>query len=290
MRVLLGEAEICLVGGTESMSQAAHIVRGARWGLPLGQSEMEDQLWASLTDSYCGKAMAITAEDRGKQLGVTREEADLLALQSQERAGDAAPRLAEEIVPVEVGRGRRARTVDADEHPRPETTAEALASLRPYFAADGSVTAGNASGIVDGAAALVVASRERADALGLRPLGRLVSWGTAGVDPKIMGIGPVPSSRQALERAGLSLDDMDLVEINEAFAPQAVACEKELGVDRERLNVNGGAVALGHPLGATGSRLALTALMELRRRGGGKALVTMCIGGGQGIAGVLESI
>lgn len=292
MRILLGEAEVCLVGGTESMSQAAHVIRGARWGLPLGSAPMEDQLWASLTDSYCDRAMAITAETLAERNGVNRADSDALALQSQQRATDAigAGRLAHEIVPVEVPSRKGTKVIDADEHPRAEATAEALAGLRPYFSKEGVVTAGNASGICDGAVALVLASRERADALGLRPLGRLVSWGTAGVDPEIMGIGPVPASRQALERAGLSIDAMDLVEINEAFAAQAVVCERELGVDRAKLNVNGGAVALGHPLGSTGARLALTALKELGRRGGRYGLVTMCIGGGQGISGVIERI
>jgi len=289
--ILLGDAKVCLTGGAESMSQAPHVVRGARWGLPLGPSpKLEDTLWEALTDSYCGLSMAETAENLADEYGVTREESDAVALRSQRLAHEAweQGRLAEEVVPVKVGRKGREKSFDRDEHLRPDSTPEGLASLRPYFKADGVVTAGNASGIGDGAAALVVASGEYAGAHGLRPIGRLVSWAVAGVPPRIMGIGPAPASRAALEKAGMSLGDIDLVEINEAFAPQYAAVERELGLNREKVNVNGGAVALSHPLGMSGARITGTLLHELRRRGGGVGLGAACIGGGQGIAVVVE--
>ena len=289
--ILLGDAKVCLTGGAESMSQAPHVVRGARWGLPLGPSpKLEDTLWEALTDSYCGLSMAETAENLADEYGVTREESDAVALRSQRLAHEAweQGRLAEEVVPVKVGRKGREMSFDRDEHLRPDSTPEGLASLRPYFKADGVVTAGNASGIGDGAAALVVASGEYAEAHGLRPIGRLVSWAVAGVPPRIMGIGPAPASRAALEKAGMSLGDIDLVEINEAFAPQYAAVERELGLNREKVNVNGGAVALSHPLGMSGARITGTLLHELRRRGGGVGLGAACIGGGQGIAVVVE--
>ena len=289
--ILLGDAKVCLTGGAESMSQAPHVVRGARWGLPLGPSpKLEDTLWEALTDSYCGLSMAETAENLADEYGVTREESDAVALRSQRLANEAweQGRLAEEVVPVKVGRKGREKSFDRDEHLRPDSTPEGLASLRPYFKADGVVTAGNASGIGDGAAALVVASGEYAEAHGLRPIGRLVSWAVAGVPPRIMGIGPAPASRAALEKAGMSLGDIDLVEINEAFAPQYAAVERELGLNREKVNVNGGAVALSHPLGMSGARITGTLLHELRRRGGGVGLGAACIGGGQGIAVVVE--
>ncbi len=289
--ILLGDAKVCLTGGAESMSQAPHVVRGARWGLPLGPSpKLEDTLWEALTDSYCGLSMAETAENLADEYGVTREESDAVALRSQRLAHEAweQGRLAEEVVPVKVGRKGREKSFDRDEHLRPDSTPEGLASLRPYFKADGVVTAGNASGIGDGAAALVVASGEYAEAHGLRPIGRLVSWAVAGVPPRIMGIGPAPASRAALEKDGMSLGDIDLVEINEAFAPQYAAVERELGLNRERVNVNGGAVALSHPLGMSGARITGTLLHELRRRGGGVGLGAACIGGGQGIAVVVE--
>ncbi len=287
----LGESKVCLVGGTESMSQAPHIVRGARWGLRIGPSpQFEDSLWESLMDSYCGLSMAETAEELAEQYGVSRTDADEVALRSQKLATEAwsAGRYEGEVVPTTVKHRGRERTLDRDEHPRPDATAEGLAKLRPYFRKDGLVTAGNASGIGDGAAALVLASAEYASAHGLKVAGRLVSYAVAGVPPKIMGIGPAPASRAALEKAGLSLDDVDLVEVNEAFAPQYVAVERELDLDRDKVNVNGGAIALSHPLGMTGARITGHLLHELARRGGGIGLGAACIGGGQGAAVVVE--
>ena len=291
-RLLLGEATVVLAGGMESMSQAPHVIRGARWGLPFGQAPMEDSLMVALTDSYCRLSMSDTAENLAREHGVTREASDDYALRSQRRADDAATscRLSEEIVPVVLKTRKGTQEFKEDDHRRPETTREALAKLRPAFQKDGIITAGNASGIVDGAAAIVVTTEKYAGEKSLKPMGRLVSWGVAGVDPRIMGIGPVPASRKALEKAGLKIEDMDLVEVNEAFAPQYLAVEKELGLDREKTNVNGGAIALGHPLGATGTRLVLTLLYELRRRKARYGLSTACIGGGQGIAVIVESI
>ncbi|MGH7541084.1 MAG: acetyl-CoA C-acetyltransferase [Gemmatimonadota bacterium] len=289
--ILLGDADACLVGGTESMSQAPHVVRGARSGLRLGPStRFEDSLWEALTDSYCGFSMAETAENLAEEYGISRSDADELALRSQRLAKAAwdEGRYADEVVPVMVGRKGREKAFDRDEHLRLDTTIEALASLRPYFKEDGLVTAGNASGIGDGAAALVIASRAFVDANGVEPIGRLVAWAVAGVPPRIMGIGPAPASRAALDKAGLGLDDMDLIEVNEAFAPQYVAVERELGLDREKVNVNGGAIALTHPLGMTGARITGHLLHELRRRGGGLGLGTACIGGGQGAAVIVE--
>jgi len=288
--IQLGEANVTIAGGMENMTQAPHVVRGARTGFRLGQGDLEDSLMVALLDTHCGLYMAQTSDRLAREKGIDRAQMDEYALLSQQRAAAAieAGRLSEEIVPVEAGKGRKTVTVEKDDHPRSETTLEGLAKLRPAFGKDGSVTAGNASGIVDGAAALVVASRAEAEKRGLGALARIVSWGIAGVPPETMGIGPVPASRKALERAGLEVSDMDLVELNEAFAGQYLAVEKELGLDREKTNVNGGAIALGHPLGATGTRLLLTLAMELRRREGRYGLATACIGGGQGIAMVIE--
>jgi acetyl-CoA acyltransferase 2 len=293
-QILLGESDVVLAGGTESMSQAPHVVRGARWGLRLGPPPpLEDSLWEAVRDAHCGLSMAETAENLGRQFRLGREAVDCYAALSQVRARDAWARgdFAEEVVPVTLvdRKTREARPWSADEHMRPDTTPEGLAKLPPHFRKDGVVTAGNASGIADGAGALVLASRRYAEAHGLSPLGRLVSWAAAGVDPSTMGLGPVPAARRALERAGLVLDDMDLVEINEAFAVQYLAVERELGLDRERTNVDGGAVALGHPLGASGARITLHLLHALRRRGGRYGLGAACIGGGQGIAVVVEA-
>jgi acetyl-CoA acetyltransferase family protein len=293
-QVLLGNSRVVLAGGTESMSQAPHAIRGARWGLRLGTPPpLEDTLWESLRDAQCGLSMAETAENLAQQYRVGREAVDCYAALSQSRARDAWARgdYADEVVPVMLQdrKSREPRPWAADEHMRPDTTPEALARLPPYFRKDGVVTAGNASGICDGAAALVVAGEAYAAERGLRPLGRLVAWAAAGVDPKIMGIGPVPASRRVLERAGLSLGDMDLIEVNEAFAAQYLAVEQELGLDRERTNVDGGAVALGHPLGASGARITLHLLLALRRRGGRYGLGTACIGGGQGMAVIVEA-
>jgi acetyl-CoA acetyltransferase family protein len=293
-QILLGTSRVVLAGGTESMSQAPHVVRGARWGLRLGPAApLEDTLWESLRDANCGLSMAETAEKLAAQYGIEREAVDCFAAQSQARARAAwdAGVFGEEVVPVPL-QNRKTRQTEpwaADEHMRPGTTPEALAKLPPYFKADGVVTAGNASGICDGAAALVVAGGEFASSRKLNPLGRLVAWATAGVDPSIMGIGPVPASRRALVSAGLSLGEMDLIEINEAFAAQYLAVEKELGLDRERTNIDGGAVALGHPLGASGARLTLHLLHALRRTGGRYGLGAACIGGGQGAAVIVEA-
>jgi len=290
--IRLGEAKVVLAGGTENMTQAPHVVRGARSGLRLGEGKLEDSLMVALLDTHCGLSMAQTSEALSRRSGVTREEMDAYALRSQKAAAAARERgvFAEEIVPVEAGQGKKAVRVEADDHLRPDTTLEGLAALRPSFGKDGTVTAGNASGIVDGAAALVVADGAAARQTGRAPLARVVSWGYAGVPPEIMGIGPVPASQKALAAAGLKLQDMDLVEVNEAFAGQYLAVEKELGLDRERTNVNGGAIALGHPLGATGARLLLTLALELRRRKGRYGLAAACIGGGQGIAVVIERV
>ena len=290
-QMLAGEADIVLAGGMESMSQAPFVVRGARSGLRLGHGKLEDSLVAALTDGRCGLSMSDTAENVAERTGVTREESDEYALRSQQTADRAyqAGSHAEEIVPVSVKTRRGENVVSEDGHRRPQTTREGLARLRPAFRKDGLVTAGNASGIVDGGAAFVVAREETAAVRDTTPLGRIVSWATAGVPPDIMGLGPVPASRAALAAAGLRLEDMDRIEVNEAFAPQYLAVERELGLDRERVNVNGGAIALGHPLGATGTRLLLTLLLELRRSGGRYGLATACIGGGQGIAMVVEA-
>lgn len=289
--ILLGQAEEVLAIGTESMSQAPHNIYGARWGLALGQSRLEDSLWSALTDTYAGCSMAITAENLASKYGVTREEADEYAFRSHQRAQAAqeAGWLAEEIVAVDVPGKKGSRRVEKDEQIRPDTTVEGLARLKPSFLAEGVVTAGNASGINDGAAALVLTTGASARKRGIKPLGRLVAWAAKGVAPEIMGIGPASAARDALAKAGLTLADMDLVEINEAFAAQYVAVEKELGLSREKTNLNGGAVALGHPLGASGARLTLTLLHQLRRGGGRYGLASACIGGGQGIALILEA-
>jgi acetyl-CoA acetyltransferase family protein len=290
--IQLGEVSTVLAGGMESMSQAPHVIRGARWGFKLGEGKLEDSLMVALLDTHCNLYMAQTAENLVRQHDISREAQDEYALQSQRRAAAAweAGRFADEVVSVEIKSRKGTTLFERDDHMRPETTMEGLAKLRPAFSKDGFVTAGNASGIVDGAAAVVIAGEEAARRLEARPLGRIVSWGIAGVPPEIMGIGPVPASRKALEAAKLSLNDIDLVEVNEAFAGQYLAVERELGLDRDRTNVNGGAIALGHPLAASGTRLVLTLLHELRRRGKKYGLATACIGGGQGIAMIVETI
>jgi acetyl-CoA acyltransferase 2 len=293
-QIVLGESEVVLAGGTESMSQAPHVVRGARWGLRLGPAApFEDSLWEALRDPSCGLSMAETAEKLAEKYRISRQAVDCYAAQSQSRAaaGWNNGAFTEEVVPVSIQnrKTRQAEAWAADEHMRPGTTPEALAKLPPYFKKDGVVTAGNASGICDGAAALVLASERFASKRGLRPTGRLVSWASAGVEPSIMGIGPAPAARKALDRAGLKLDDMDLVEVNEAFAAQYLAVEQELGLDRERTNVDGGAIAIGHPLGASGARITLHLLHALRRRGGRYGLGSACIGGGQGAAVIVEA-
>ena len=292
--ILLGGTGLALCGGTESMSQAPHVVRGARWGAlrlgPAGQG-FEDSLWEALLDSHCGLTMAQTAEGLAERYSVTRQEADRVALDSQLRAKAAwdAGRYDAEVAPVTVRTRKGEKRFEVDEHMRPDTTMEGLARLRPYFRKDGLVTAGNASGIGDGAASVVIADRRWAETNGAEPIGRLVSWGFAGVDPAIMGLGPAPAARAALNRAGLSLGDMDLVEINEAFAAQYKSVEKELGLDPGSTNVDGGAIAITHPLAASGARITLHLLHELRRRGARYGLGAACIGGGQGGAVVVEA-
>jgi acetyl-CoA C-acetyltransferase len=290
--VQAGEADLVLAGGTENMTQAPFMIRGARQGLRLGSGKLEDYLWEALYDPYGKCTMAGTANNLAEKYGISREEQDEFALRSHERAVRAieSGRFAEEILPYELKVKGKTVLVDTDEHPRKGTTMEALAGL-PLAPFEGNkhVTAGNASGINDGAAAVLVASREKAQELGVSPLGRVVSWAAAGVEPRYMGIGPAPASRRALQRAGLSLENIDLIEINEAFAGQYLAVERELELDREKVNVNGGAIALGHPLGASGARLALTLLIELQRQQKQWGLASLCIGGGQGIAAIFES-
>jgi acetyl-CoA acyltransferase 2 len=288
--MLLGEAEVTVAGGMENMTQAPHVIRGARDGFRLGQGALEDSLMVALLDTHCGLYMAQTAEKLAAQYGVDRKSMDEFALRSQQTAAAAKARgvFDEEIVPVEVKKGKGTAVIKDDDHMRADTTMETLASLRPAFGKDGLVTAGNASGIVDGAAALVLStSKSRGHG---KALARVVAWGVAGVPPEVMGIGPAPASRKALADAGLKLEDIDLVEVNEAFAGQYLAVEKELGLDRNKVNVNGGAIALGHPLGASGTRILLSVALELRRRKGRYGLATACIGGGQGIAMIIESI
>ena len=290
--IQLGEAGLVLTGGIESMSQAPHVIRGLRDGLKLGQGKLEDSLWEALLDSHCGCTMGMTAENCAAKYHISRQEQDCYALRSQQLAGKAwaEGRFVEEVVPVEIKTRKGTHLVDRDDHMRPDTTLDVLARLQPAFKKDGSVTAGNASGIVDGGAALLLASQEVVARRNLKPLGRLVDWASIGVDPTLMGMGPAPATRKVLERTGLSLGDLDLIEVNEAFAGQYLAVEKELGLDRDRVNVNGGAIALGHPLGMSGTRLLLTLLLELRRRRKKRGLATACIGGGQGIAAIVETL
>lgn len=291
--ILVGDAQAVLVGGTESMSQAPHVVRGARSGLGFGKpTNFEDTLWSCLTDSYTKLPMAMTAEKLAEQYEISREACDEYAITSQQRWGAAqtAGHFTAEIAPIEIKSRRTVKVFDTDEHPRVESTVAGLGKLRPVFKKDGVITAGNASGICDGAAALVLATRDYADAHGLVPLARLVQWGVSGCDPTIMGIGPVPAIRQAMAKSGLALGDMDLIEVNEAFAPQYLAVEKALELPRDKTNVNGGAIALGHPLAASGARITAHLVYELARRGGKYAVGSACIGGGQGMAVVLEAI
>jgi acetyl-CoA acetyltransferase family protein len=290
--IQLDEAEIVLTGGIENMTQAPHVIRGLRSGLRLGQGKLEDSLYEALLDPYCGLFMAQTAEKCAARYDVPRQAQDQFALRSQQaafRAWDDG-RFADEVVPVEITTRRGVTVFDRDDHLRPDTTMEGLAKLPAAFSKDGTVTAGNASGIVDGGAALILASERAVSDRGLRPLARLVSWAAVGVDPAFMGMGPAPATRKALERAGLSLGDIDLIEVNEAFAGQYLAVEAELGLDRDKVNVNGGAIALGHPLGMTGTRLLLTLTLELGRRRGRYGLATACIGGGQGLAVIIERV
>jgi acetyl-CoA acyltransferase 2 len=291
-QMLAGDTSVALVGGVESMSMAPYVLRSARFGMRMGHQQAGDMLIESLFDPYAGAPMAITAENLAEQYKLSREACDEFALRSQRLCKEAqeAGRFDAEMAPYPVVDGKGNTTLlSRDEHPRPDSTAEVLAKLRPVFKKDGVVTAANASGIVDGAAALVVATESRAAREGWKPLGRLVAYGISGCDPKVMGIGPVPASRIALQRAGMKLDQMDLIEVNEAFAPQTLAVARELGIDPSKLNVDGGAIAIGHPLGASGARITAHLLHELRRRKKRWGLGTACIGGGQGIALIVEA-
>ena len=290
--VRLDEADIVLTGGMESMSQAPHVIRGLRSGLRLGQGQLEDTLWSALLDTHCGCTMAGTAENCATKYGITREQQDCYAIRSQQLADRAwkEGRLGEEVVPVEIRSRKGVEIFAQDDHMRPDSTLEGLAKLPAAFSKNGCVTAGNASGIVDGGAALMLASEKGVREHGLKPLARLTRWASVGVEPTLMGMGPAPATRKVLDAAKLTLDDIDLIEVNEAFAAQYLAVEKDLGLDRSRVNVNGGAIALGHPLGMTGTRLLLTLTLELRRRGLRRGLATACIGGGQGIAAIVESL
>ncbi|HLX09211.1 MAG TPA: thiolase family protein [Thermoanaerobaculia bacterium] len=289
--LLTGEATTCLVGGMENMSQTPHVIWGARRGFKLGQGKLDDLLMVALFDSYCGYYMAQTSNNLARDYGISRADQDEYALLSQRRAGAAweSCKLSQEVVPVEVGKGKKAKLVERDDHLRPESTMADLAALPPAFDKDGFVTAGNASGIVDGAAMMLLTTAEHAREKGWKPLGRIRGWSVVGVEPSRMGIGPAPAIRAVLAKSGLQLADLDLLEINEAFAGQILAVIRELQLDVDKLNVNGGAIALGHPLGASGTRLLITLLKELGRRGGGLGVASACIGGGQGIAMLVES-
>jgi acetyl-CoA acetyltransferase family protein len=293
--IQLGEARIVLSGGMESMSQAPHVMRGLRTGLRLGNAKLEDSLWEALLDTHCNCSMAVTAENCAAKYGISREAQDAYALRSQQLAARAwkEGRFAEEVVPVDVPSRKGSQQPQSqpfaqDDHLRPETTLEVLAKLPPAFSKNGCVTAGNASGIVDGGAALILASADAVRECDFQPLGRLVAWSTVGVEPTLMGMGPAPAIRALLAKTGVALADIDLFEINEAFAAQYLAVEKDLGLNRDKVNVNGGAIALGHPLGMTGTRLLLTLLLELRRRDARRGIAAACIGGGQGIAALVE--
>lgn len=291
-QIVLGDANAVLAAGSENMSQAPHVLYGLRDGQKFGKPpQMIDSLWEALTDSYSKTPMAVTAENLGEKYGITREAADAYALQSQQRwaAAQESGGFADELAPVEIQTRKKTITVDRDEHARPQTTMEVLAKLPPVFKKDGLVTAGNASGICDGAAALVVCDGEWAKAKGLKPLAKLLQWGVAGVEPTIMGIGPAPAIRGALERAGIEQKNVDLFDVNEAFAPQFLAVQKELELDNDKTNVNGGAIALGHPLGASGARITANLIYTARKRSASISVGAACIGGGQGIAVVLET-
>lgn len=290
--IQLNEADTVLAGGMESLSQAPHVIRGARKGFRLGEGKLEDMLQVALLDSYCGCYMAQTSDNLSRQYNISREDQDAFALRSQKAAAAAfqAGKFKDEIAPFVISSRKGDIVIDHDDHMRPDTTMEGLRSLKPHFSKEGFVTAGNASGIVDGAAAVIVVSGEEAARRNAKPLGRIVSWAYTGVEPAIMGIGPVPATQEALRKANLKLGDIDLIEVNEAFAGQYLAVEQALELDRNKTNVNGGAIALGHPLAASGTRLILTVLLELRRRDKKYGVATACIGGGQGIAMILESL
>ncbi len=291
--ILAEDAQIVLAGGTENMSQSPYSNFEQRFGGgKMGNLAFEDMLLTTLTDQYTGEGMGMTAEKLAKLYQITREEQDYFAIESNKRAQQAVEKniFAEEIVPVEIKSRKGAVSINQDEHIKPDASIETMSKLRPSFLKDGTVTAGNASGINDGAASLIIASEKAVQENSLQPIARVLSWAVAGVDPSIMGIGPVPAIRKALKRANLSLKEMDLVEVNEAFAAQYLAVEKELQLDREKTNVNGGAIALGHPVGASGARILLSSSYELRRTNRKYAVVSLCIGGGQGIAMVIEHV
>ncbi|NWK44650.1 beta-ketothiolase BktB [Ralstonia pickettii] len=291
--VLLGDADVAIAGGAESMSRAPYLAPAARWGSRMGDAKMVDMMLGALHDPFHTIHMGVTAENVAREFGISREQQDQTALESHQRASRAiqAGYFKDQIVPVTIKSRKGDIQFDTDEHVRHDATIEDMTKLKPVFAKEnGTVTAGNASGLNDAGAALVLMERSAAEKRGLKPLARLVSYGHAGVDPKIMGIGPVPATRKALERAGLSVNDLDVIEANEAFAAQACAVTKELGLDPAKVNPNGSGISLGHPIGATGALITVKALHELQRIGGRYALVTMCIGGGQGIAAVFERI
>jgi acetyl-CoA C-acetyltransferase len=290
--LLLDDCDVAVAGGVESMSRGAYWVPGARWGLRMGNGDLVDATVGALTDPFQDCHMGMTAENVAEQWNVTREDQDAFAVESHRRAARATDegRFAEQILPIEVKQKRETVTFDRDEHIRPDANIDAMAKLRPAFSKSGSVTAGNAAGVNDGAAALVLMERGYAEANGHTPLARLVSYGFAGVDPSIMGVGPIGAIRQALDRVDLKVDDLDTIELNEAFAAQALAVMRDLSLPEERTNPNGSGISLGHPIGATGAILTVKALYELQRIDGQYALVTMCIGGGQGIAAVFERL
>lgn len=289
-QIMAGEADCIMAGGVESMSGAPHMAFGVRYGKKFGHLDLRDSMWDSLTNLGVGPAMGITAENVAERYGVTREEMDEYSVMSQQRACAAidAGKFKEEIIPITVKTKKGEQVFDTDEYPRRGASVEALAKLKPSFKEDGRVTAGNASGMNDAASGVLLMSEEKAREVGAPVIARIVSVATTGVDPEVMGIGPISASRKALEKAGLTIDDIDLFEINEAFASQCIACANELGIDREKLNVNGSGISLGHPVGATGSRLVVTLLHELRRRGGRYGLASLCAGGGMGTCVIVE--
>lgn len=290
--IMLGDTDMALAGGAEVMSRAPHYVQSARFGQKMGDVAMVDGLTGVLTDPFGNGIMGVTAENVAEKYQISRQDQDTFALESQRRAAAAieAGHFKSQIMPLEVAAGRKTVTFDTDEHPKPTTTLETLASLRPVFKKDGMVTAGNASGVNDGAAAVVLASESYVNRSGAKPLARIVAYAHSGVEPAIMGIGPIPAVRALVDRAGIKLADFDVIESNEAFASQALAVNRELGLDPDKVNPNGGAIALGHPVGATGAILTVKALYYLQRTGGRYGLVTMCIGGGQGIALAIERV